>query len=112
MPYLTCPTCKSTYHVAVRGSPDEWNERFPQDSDGIRYADCYGCWKSLQDFDVVEVWNVPEEYADTIDKGDRGAVVHKFDDESFEIECVNDDGTTRWLCTLKRDNLWYVRQSS
>lgn len=112
MPYLTCPKCKSTYHVAIRGAPDEWNERFPKDSDGIRYADCYGCWKPLQVFDVVEVWNVPEEYTDTLGKGDRGAVVHKFDDEHFEIECVNDDGRTKWLCTLKRDNLWYVRQSS
>ena len=112
MPYLTCPQCRSTFHVAIRGTPDEWNEKFPKDSDGIRYADCYRCWKSLKELDVVEVWSVPVEYSDIIEKGDIGAVVLKLDDKLFEIECVNDDGTTKWLCTLKRENLWYVPQSS
>jgi hypothetical protein len=60
----------------------------------------------IDQFDVVEIIAVPEQYKDVIDIGDIGVVIEIDDNESFEIECVRPDGSYKWLETL---NIRYVR---
>lgn len=64
---------------------------------------------NINQYDLVEVTHVPEEYEGVIDIGDIGVVVEKYDDENFEIECVNPGGSYKWLETL---NIEYVRLRS
>jgi len=64
---------------------------------------------NINQYDLVEVTRVPEEYRGVIDIGDIGVVVEKYDDENFEIECVNPGGSYKWLETL---NIKYVRLRS
>jgi hypothetical protein len=56
----------------------------------------------INQYDFVEIIQVPEEYEGVIDVGDIGVVVEKYSDESFEIECVTADGSYKWLETLNR----------
>jgi len=64
---------------------------------------------NINQYDLVEITRVPEEYRGVIDIGDIGVVVEKYDDENFEIECVNPGGSYKWLETL---NIKYVRLRS
>ena len=64
---------------------------------------------NINQYDLVEVIQVPEEYEGVIDIGDIGVVVKKHDDENFEIECVKPGGSYKWLETL---NIKYVRLRS
>jgi len=59
----------------------------------------------INQYDVVKVIHVPEEYEGVIDAGDIGVVVEKYDEENFEIECVTPDGSYKWLEPL---NIRYV----
>jgi hypothetical protein len=56
----------------------------------------------INQYDLVKVIHVPEEYQGVIDIGDIGVVVEKYSEESFEIECVTHDGSYKWLETLNR----------
>lgn len=109
MPYGECPTCGQKYHLRV-GDPKEWyRER------GLAFGDlliekCYFCWKDLKEYDVVEVISKPEGNEE-IEIGDIGTVliVHDSSKEhgAYEVECVLEDGTNKWLTTLKRENIRY-----
>jgi hypothetical protein len=55
---------------------------------------------TINQYDLVEVIEVPEEYEGVIDIGDIGVVVEKKDEENFEIECVEPGGSYKWLETL------------
>ena len=64
---------------------------------------------NISQYDLVEIIQVPEKYKGVIHVGDVGTVVEKYDEENFEIECVQSDGSYRWLETL---NVEYVRLKS
>lgn len=63
----------------------------------------------IDQYDLVEVIQVPEQYEGVIDIGDMGVVVEKYDDENFEIECVQPGGTYKWLEPL---HIRYIRLRS
>ena len=63
----------------------------------------------IDQYDFVEIIQVPEQYKDVIDIGDIGVVVEKYDDETFEIECLQPGGSYKWLKLL---NIKYVRLRS
>lgn len=63
----------------------------------------------IEQYDLVEIIRVPEQYEGVIDPGDVGVVVEKYDDENFEIECLQPGGSAKWLETL---NSRYVRLKS
>ena len=63
----------------------------------------------INQYDLVEVVQVPEKYVGVIDVGDVGVVVEKYDDNNFEIECIQPGGSYKWLETL---NIQYVRLKS
>jgi hypothetical protein len=56
----------------------------------------------INQYDFVEIIQVPEEYEGVIDLGDIGVVVEKYSDQSFEIECLTPDGSYKWSETLNR----------
>ncbi|HSB00288.1 MAG TPA: hypothetical protein VLE49_06545 [Anaerolineales bacterium] len=56
--------------------------------------------EQIDQYDVVEIIHVPENYQGIINIGDVGTVVEKYDDGNFEIECVEPGGSCKWLATL------------
>ncbi len=70
---------------------------------------CLGCFKSLKEYDVVKAisknTNVPEAQV-----GELGTIVLAHDDgRDFEVECVLDNGETKWLGTFSREQLKWVQ---
>ena len=63
----------------------------------------------IDQYDLVEVIQVPEEYSGVMDVGDTGVVVEKYDEKNFEIECLLPGGSTKWLQTL---HIKYIRLKS
>jgi len=63
----------------------------------------------INQYDLVEIIQVPEKYVGVIDVGDVGVVVEKYDDDNFEIECIQPGGSYKWL---ERLNIQYVRLKS
>ncbi len=65
--------------------------------------------EKINQYDLVEIIQVPEQYEGVIDIGDIGVVVQKYDDKNFEIECIQPGGFYKWLKPL---NIKYVRLKS
>lgn len=63
----------------------------------------------INQYDFVKIIHVPEKFHGVIDIGDVGVVIEKYDEETFEIECLTPDGSYKWLETL---NLQYVSKFS
>jgi Domain of unknown function (DUF4926) len=61
--------------------------------------------EEIDQYDLVEIIQVPEQHEGVIDIGDVGTVVEKYDAENFEVECVQPGGFTKWLATLHIDYL-------
>jgi hypothetical protein len=64
---------------------------------------------TIDQYDLVEIIQVPEEYNGLIEKGDTGLVVEKYDEETFEVECIQPGGSSKWLEPL---NIKYLRLKS
>ncbi len=65
--------------------------------------------EKIDQYDLVEIIQVPEPYQGVIDVGDVGVVVEKYDDENFEIECIRPDDSCKWLAML---NIKHIRLKS
>jgi hypothetical protein len=63
----------------------------------------------INQYDLVEIIQVPESLEGLIEIGDIGVVVKKYDDRNFEVECVEQGGSHKWLKSL---NIRYVRLRS
>ena len=63
----------------------------------------------INQYDLVEIIQVPERLEGLIEIGDIGVVVRKYDDRNFEVECVEPGGSHKWLKSL---NIRYVRLRS
>jgi hypothetical protein len=63
----------------------------------------------IDQYDLVEIVVVPEQYRGIIEVGDIGVAVEIYNHENFEIECVNPDGSYKWLATL---NERYIKLKS
>ena len=63
----------------------------------------------IDQYDLVEIIQVPEEYETVMDIGDIGVVVEKYDEEHFEIECLQPGGSSKWLKPLHTN---YIRLKS
>lgn len=60
---------------------------------------------NINQYDLVEIIQVPEQYAGVIDIGDIGVVVEKYDGEYFEIECIRPGDDCKWLVKLSIQSL-------
>jgi hypothetical protein len=63
----------------------------------------------IDQYDLVEIIQVPEQYKGVMDIGDIGVVVEKYDDQNFEIECLRPGGSYKWLKLL---NIKYIKLRS
>ena len=111
MPNSKCQVCGDSFHLLVREDLEAWHS-----SRGIRIGEeanerCFGCWRELREYDVVEVIEKPEDIAGVI-VGDLGTVVmvHELNGSAvaYEVECVLPDGSSKWLGTFKRPHLRYI----
>jgi hypothetical protein len=59
----------------------------------------------IDQYDLVEITQVPEAYKGVMNVGDVGVVVEKYDEENFEIECVQPGESPRWLEPLHIHNI-------
>jgi hypothetical protein len=63
----------------------------------------------INEYDLVEIIQVPERLEGVIDIGDIGVVIEKYDDHSFKVECIQPGGSYKWLRML---DTRYVRLRS
>jgi hypothetical protein len=63
----------------------------------------------IDQYDLVEITQVPEEYSGVMEVGDVGVVVEKYDEENYEIECVQPGDSPKWLEPLQ---IRYIRLKS
>jgi hypothetical protein len=61
--------------------------------------------ETINQYDLVEVIQVPEQYAGMVDIGDVGVVVEKLDEETFEVECIQPTRDCTWLVRLNIQHL-------
>lgn len=59
----------------------------------------------IDQYDLVEVIQVPEEFEGVMDVGDVGVVVEKYDEQNFEVECVQPGDSPKWLEPLRIHNI-------
>lgn len=65
--------------------------------------------EKINQYDLVEIIQVPEQHRGVIDIGDIGVVVKKHGEESFEVECLQPGGSSKWL---EKVNIAYLRLRS
>ncbi len=65
--------------------------------------------EKINQYDLVEIIQVPEKLEGVLDIGDVGVVVEKYDDKTFLIECLQPGGSYKWLKPL---NIKYIRLKS
>jgi hypothetical protein len=65
--------------------------------------------EEIDQYDLVEVIQVPQKLEGLINLGDIGVVVEKYDDENFQVECLQPGGSTKWL---ERLDVRYVQLRS
>lgn len=63
----------------------------------------------IDQYDLVEIIQVPEGFDGLIEIGDVGVVLEKKNDRNFDVECVQPGGSSKWLATL---NIRYLRLRS
>ena len=54
----------------------------------------------INEYDLVEIIQVPERLEGIVDIGDIGVVLEKYDDTSFKVECIQPGGSYKWLRML------------
>jgi hypothetical protein len=59
----------------------------------------------IDQYDLVEIIQVPEEFEGVMDVGDVGVVVEKYDEQNFEVECVQPGRSPKWLERLNIHNI-------
>ena len=65
--------------------------------------------EKIDQYDLVEIIQVPEQYEGVIAIGDIGVVIEKYDEKNFEVECTQPGGSYKWLEPL---NIRYLKLRS
>jgi hypothetical protein len=56
--------------------------------------------QKIDQYDLVEIIQVPDQLQGVVDVGDVGVVLEKYNDKNFDVECVQPGGSSKWLATL------------
>lgn len=56
--------------------------------------------ETINQYDLVEIIQVPQEYTGLIHVGDVGVVIEKYNEKSFEVECLRPGGSYEWQARL------------
>jgi hypothetical protein len=110
MPYSKCPACGLVSHLSVKGDVAAWYSARGKNVGEEVSELCYGCWKELKEYEVVEVIAKPSDTED-VKIGDIGTVLLVMEGadgtKGFEVESVRPDGSNGWLHTFQRHQLRY-----
>jgi hypothetical protein len=105
MPYTKCSQCGEEFHLRITSDDSIKNLKRKEESGQVH---CIGCFKTIKEYDVVKVIalnkNVPEAKV-----GDTGAVVMVHGNQAFEVECLLENGYTKWLGTFAKYQLKWVQ---
>ncbi|MEN3158682.1 DUF4926 domain-containing protein [Alkalimonas sp. NCh-2] len=106
MAYTKCSRCGEEFHLRIASDDSLKELRFKEQRNEVL---CLGCFKSIKEYDVVKVISenssVPEARV-----GDLGAVVLVHGDgAAFEVECVLDNGSTKWIGTFKKGQVKWLQ---
>lgn len=106
MTYTQCFRCGEKFHLRITSNEALGELRKKEEAGEVL---CLGCFKSLKDYDVVktisENTNVPEAKI-----GDVGTIILAHDGGlAFEVECVLENGDTKWLGAFSRQQLKWVQ---
>ena len=106
MPYARCPVCQAVFHLAVRGSPAEWEREHVRErtADGTPLLKCIHCWVTLRPGHKVTIRVLPSQYANLLVAGQEGVV--QTPETDHEREIIVDFGSVQ--AGLKREALSYV----
>lgn len=106
MPYARCPVCQQVFHLAVRGSPVEWEREHVKEraADGTPLLKCIRCWVTLRPGHKVTVREIPDAYANELHIGQEGIV---------QTQAASPDGEVAVTfgplhALMKRETLFYV----
>ena len=101
MAFTNCSRCGESFHLRITSteSIDELKKKEHE-----RKVFCLGCFKAVKEYDVVKVISLNKSVPEA-EVGDIGAVLMVYSPEAFEIECVLDTGSTKWLGTFTRDKI-------
>jgi hypothetical protein len=110
MPFSKCPVCGQVSHLSIRGDAEAWyRERGKKIGEEVSEP-CFGCWKELKEYEVVEIIAKPEGTSD-VQIGDVGTVLLVMEapdgSRGFEVESVLPYGSSRWVHTFERHHLRY-----
>lgn len=56
--------------------------------------------ETINQYDLVEIIQVPQEHTGVIHLGDVGVVIEKYNERSFEVECLRPGGLYEWQARL------------
>lgn len=62
--------------------------------------------EEIDQYDLVEIIQVPPNLEGVIDLGDVGVVVEKYDEENLQVECLQPGGATKWLERIHVRYVW------
>lgn len=60
---------------------------------------------AINQYDLVEVVDVPEQYSDVMDVGDVGVVLENHDGHIFDVECIEPGGAPKWMAKLHVEHI-------
>lgn len=108
MAYTKCSRCGEQFHLRIT-SADALESLKSKESRGEVL--CIGCFRVIEELDVVEIIgtnaNVPEAVV-----GDVGAVVMVYTEPcGFEVECVLENGDTKWLGPFTREQIKWIQST-
>lgn len=106
MAYTKCSRCGEAFHLRITSDDSLKELQLKEQKSEVL---CLGCFKSVKEYDVVKVIaeniGVPEARI-----GDIGAVVLVHEGGGvFEVECVLENGHTKWLGAFKKEQIKWIQ---
>lgn len=106
MAHAKCCRCGEEFHLRLTSEESLKELRHKEQTNEVL---CLGCFKHVKVHDVVKIIseneNVPEA-----EVGDFGVVVLEHGHGmAFEVECVLENGETKWLGAFKKEQIKWVQ---
>ena len=106
MAYTKCSQRDEKFHLRITSTDALESLKSKEDNGEVL---CNGCFRNIEELDVVQIIstnaNVPEA-----EVGDVGAVVMVHTNTNgFEIECVLENGDTKWLRPFTREQVKWLQ---
>jgi hypothetical protein len=76
VPYVCCPVCNGSMHLAIRTSLEDWEREHvkERDSFGVPLMKCPGCWVELRPGHQVRIRALTGQHEEPLEVGQLGVV--------------------------------------